>query len=43
MFISRIEKDTPSGYEPKSLMLIVMMPQPMPKISWPSGSFGDVT
>ena len=35
--------DTPSGYDPKSLMLIVIKPQPIPKISCPRGSLGDVT
>ena len=30
MFISRIEKETPSGYAPQSLIAIVMIPHPIP-------------
>ena len=42
MFIRIIEKDTPSGSEPKIRMIEVMRPQPIPKIILPFLLRGDV-
>ena len=42
IFISRMEKDTPSGKLPHTRMSTVMRPQPTPKMSLPLGVGGEV-
>lgn len=37
-----IENETPSGSDPKSLIIIVNIPQPMPNTSLPAKQSGDV-
>ena len=41
--MSNIAKDTPSGYDANNLISMVNRPQPIPNITFPRGSIGDVT